>query len=248
MRACDDAPVTPSDLRLHRVTLAARADGLAALRAFYGDVLGLAPAPPATPGELAFAVGPDVLAFRGQDGPSAPFYHVALLASAARFDLAKAWLATRVTLLGHPGDPAATTFPFPFWSAQACYWHDPAGTILELIGHPEADDPGAPDGPFTAAGLCGLSEVGLVAAEPLAVAAELEGELGLPLWSGDLDRGGALGFTGRKGHTLILCPPGRPWLPTGRPAEPHPVHVEVTGASGAVEVAPGQRVTGVASA
>ena len=34
-----------------------------------------------------------------------------------------------------------------------------------------------------------------------------------------------LAFVGEKARTLILCRAGRPWLPTGRPAEAHPVEV-----------------------
>ena len=48
-------------------------------------------------------------------------------------------------------------------------------------------------------------------------------ERGLELWSGSIDEPDSLGFVGAKGRTLILARPGRGWLPTGRPAEPHPV-------------------------
>ena len=72
--------------------------------------------------------------------------------------------------------------------------------------------------------------------------------LGLELWSGDAAQ---LAFVGAKAHTLILAPPGRGWLPTGRPAEPHAATVTVTGgAAGAVVLAgvagaqrPAQRLT-----
>ena len=36
-------------------------------------------------------------------------------------------------------------------------------------------------------------------------------------------------FVGEKARTLILAPPGRGWLPTGRPAEPHPVEARLSG-------------------
>ena len=48
---------------------------------------------------------------------------------------------------------------------------------------------------------------------------------GLELWYGEVGRREGLGIVGRKAHTLILCPTGRPWLPTGRPAESHPLEV-----------------------
>jgi hypothetical protein len=42
----------------------------------------------------------------------------------------------------------------------------------------------------------------------------------------------------RRARTLIVVPPGRPWLPTGRPAEVHPADVVVAG------IAPGQATAG----
>jgi len=86
---------------------------------------------------------------------------------------------------------------------------------------PELDHNGK-EGDFRRAELLGVSELGLVG-EPLSLAAGLT-EYGLELWDGSLEPG-RLAFVGEKGRTLILVPPGRGWLPTGRPAEPHPVDV-----------------------
>ena len=44
-----------------------------------------------------------------------------------------------------------------------------------------------------------------------------------------LDWEGRLAFVGEKARTLILCRAGHPWLPTGRPAEAHPVEVVLSG-------------------
>ena len=66
-------------------------------------------------------------------------------------------------------------------------------------------------------------------ADPPEAAAALRREAGLELWSGGVEGPGALGFVGRRAHTLILVATGRGWLPTGRPAEPHPVALTVTG-------------------
>jgi hypothetical protein len=61
------------------------------------------------------------------------------------------------------------------------------------------------------------------------MAAELERLLGLHLWAGSVEAEGRLGFVGERARTLILSPTGRGWLPTGRPAEPHPVEVVLSG-------------------
>ena len=53
-----------------------------------------------------------------------------------------------------------------------------------------------------------------------------------------------LAFVGEKARTLILCRAGRPWLPTGRPAEAHPVEVVLVGAEGEVPLGAGGQVRG----
>ena len=141
-------------------------------------------------------------ATRLQFAPSAgaPFYHVALLVPGDRFDAALAWARERVELLADP-ETGDVIFEFDNWEARACYFHDAAANIVELIAHRGLDHNGR-KGDFRRAELLGVSELGLVG-EPLLLAAGL----------------------GEKGRTLILVPPGRGWLPTGRPAEPHPVDV-----------------------
>jgi hypothetical protein len=214
-----------SDLRIAEAVLAAPADRIGDLERFYGGALGL---PCGREGDgLSVALGADRL--RLVPGPGAPFYHVAFLVARRRFDAAHAWLGERAALLPRAGT-GDTVFDFGFWNALACYFHDPAGSILELIGHEEADA-GAADGPFTAGELQGISEVGLVTPDSFGAAERLERELGLAVWSGEVTRDGpSFGFIGRKAHTLIVTPPDRGWLPTGRPSEVHPVEVTISGA------------------
>jgi hypothetical protein len=54
-------------------------------------------------------------------------------------------------------------------------------------------------------------------------------QLGVRFWDGELDEPGRLAFVGERARTLILCPEGRGWLPTGRPAKPDPVEVVLSG-------------------
>lgn len=234
----EDRRVPPSPAprtELLRVRLAAPSGALGTLREFYGRTLGLPVAD--APDGLGVSVGGTTLTFREAGGAERPFYHVALLVAGARFAAGERWLRARVDLLPR-GGTGESTFAFPFWDAQACYWLDPAGSILELIGHADVPPSVPASAPFTPDELLGVSEVGLVVDAPAAAARALEERLGLPLWSGDLVTGN-LGFVGGKAHTLIVCPPGRGWLPTGRPAEPHPVEVTLTGArAGTVELSP----------
>ena len=175
--------------------------------------------------EIRVSVGASELRFSTATPPREPFYHFALLVPGNRFEAACAWLAARAGLLPR-ADSDETVFDFDFWDARACYTHDPAGNILELIAHHGLEESGERD-EFTARELRGISEVGVVTDDLVVARRRLE-DAGLRLWSGEVDgpRDG-FGFVGRKAHSLILCPTGHPWLPTLRPAEPHPLTARI---------------------
>lgn len=192
-------------VRFAEVTLDAPLD----LRQFYGGELGLQ-----LDGD-AIVVGETRLRFRVEEDGT--FYHFALLVPGDRFDAALAWAGERAELLGD-------AFDFDFWDARAVYFHDPAGSIVELIAHHGLEENGRAGG-FAADELVGLSELGIVGDPP-----ELLNQLktvGLELWSGSVEGESSLAFVGEKGRTVILAPPGRGWLPTGRPAAPHPVELDL---------------------
>lgn len=215
-------------MRITTAGLATPTDRLPAMERFYRGALGLQ----GTAGDRGLDVLIGDARLRFEASPGAPFYHVALLVPGDRFDAARAWLAARAPLLSRPGSDE-TVFDFAFWDALACYAHDPAGNIVELIAHRGVAETGSRDGEFTAGEISAISEVGMVVPDTAAAARTL-GSAGLPLWSGDVRGADALGFVGGKAHTLILCAVGRPWLPTRRPAETHPVRV--TMATGGAEV------------
>lgn len=206
--------------------------------AFYGERLGL-PLSLVDGDRVAVEVGESRLEWRTAEGE--PFYHIALLVPGDRFDAALGWAAERVEILTDR-ESGETVFDFEFWDALACYFHDPAGTIVELIAHRGLGQAGAA-GPFRGEELLGLSEVGIVG-DPPTDATALERELGLEVWDGTVEGERSLAFVGEQARTLILCRRGRPWLPTGRPAEPYSVDVELAGGpKGSVELAGGSRVS-----
>jgi hypothetical protein len=202
------------------IELQAPESEIAALADFYGSKLGL----PSTPGadRVSVRIGETTLELAG--GPSAAFYHFALLIPGNRFDAALAWADARATLLPEPrsGD---VVFDFDFWHAKACYFHDPAENIVELIAHRGIGETDA-RGEFGGAELLGVSELGLVG-DLRAMADSLERALSLELWDGTVE--GGLVFVGEQARTLILAPSGRGWLPTGRAAEQHNVAAVLSG-------------------
>ena len=197
-------------MRFVDVTLAAPLD----LRDFYGGEVGL----PLDGG--AIVVGETRLRFRVEEGGA--FYHFALLVPGDRFDAALVWARESVELVGSASN--FEVFDFENWDARAVYFHDPAGNIVELIAHHGLEENGLEDG-FAATELVGFSELGVVG-DPPSLLPELE-ELGLQLWDGTIDGPDRLAFVGQRGRTFILEPVGRGWLPTSRPAEPHPVEAQI---------------------
>lgn len=205
--------------------LLAHARDAGALKRFYGDLLALAPVREAE--GAAFLAGESVLTFDPVED-ARPFYHIALRVPRNRFHALHGALARRSALLSDPLS-GATVFEFRSWNALACYLHDPCGSIVELITHLDLGDeaPGEPEAPVRG-DVLGICEVGLVGEDTRAMANALA-DLGIGLWDGTVDVPGRLGFAGGPQGTLILAPSGRGWVPTGRPAEVHPVDVTVAG-------------------
>jgi hypothetical protein len=219
-----------SGVVISSVRLAAGPDTMAALRRFYVDCLGV-PVRAAETDRLALDVGGGAtIEFTGADGSERPFYHFALLAPGNRYEATRAWLQGCTELLSRPGE-SSTVFRFDAWDADACYVHDPAGNIVELIAHRGVRETPGSAGRFHVGELAGISEVGMVVTDPPAAARTLAAS-GLKLWSGGVDGEDALAFIGRQAHTLILCAPGRPWLPTHRRAECYPVTATLAAAGG----------------
>jgi hypothetical protein len=149
--------------------------------------------------------------FEFAPGDGEPFYHFAFLAPTGRF---QELLAATPEPLPDP-ETGEVIFDFQSWEGRAFYFHDPAGNIVEFVDHR-----GLAEGE-------GLSELGLVG-DKRAMASALA-ELGLELWTGNLEDDRRIAFVGQQARTLILAAPGRGWMPTGRPAEPHPAEAVISG-------------------
>jgi hypothetical protein len=220
------AQEVPDDVAIESVELSAPQRVRRALHDFYAGSLGLA-SRAGGDGPDRYVIGPASLAFTPISDAGDPFYHFALLVPGNRFEPAKQWLSGAAPLL--PDIEGRTTFAFDFWDAQAAYVLDPAGNIVEVIAHRGVADAEA-TGAFAASEVSGLSEIGLVTTRT-DTAVDALARASLPLWSG-ASTGGELAFCGAKAHTAIVCPRGRGWLPTNRPAEIHPVNVRIRGQDG----------------
>jgi catechol 2,3-dioxygenase-like lactoylglutathione lyase family enzyme len=191
----------------------------AALRPLYAESLGLeqheAPA-----GTLALGVGRSTLVFE----PGAPSpQHIAFRIPSAAYRDALDWLGGRATLL--PNADGGPEHPFPDWNADAMYFRDPDGNVLELIAHHDLADAYA--APFGPGDLLAIGEVGVPVDDMPGFLAGLEHDHGIRRWSGD---GVGFAAAGDKRGSLIVVPRGRPWHPVpGADATAAPVRIEVAG-------------------
>ena len=197
------------------VRLRAAAHAVGALERFYGERLGL-------PGLL---IGETQLEFVPGEGE--PFYHFALLVPGNRFNAALYWIRGRAELLPDRE------------SGEAVFDFDELGRARLLLPRSGQEHRRADRAPrdrrdrgdrrrSPAAELLGFSELGLVGDTPT-MARVLRTELELEMWQGTVEEEGRLAFVGERGRTLILAPVGRGWLPTGRPAERHPLEAVLSG-------------------
>ena len=129
-------------MRFQRVRLRAPAHLLADLRDFYDSI----------------ETGETELDFTAGEGE--PFYHFAFLVPGNRFAAALEWIGGRAGLLPDR-ETGEVVFDFENWDAYGCYFHDPAGNIVELVAHRGIDESDA-TGPFAGTELLGFSELGLV--------------------------------------------------------------------------------------
>jgi catechol-2,3-dioxygenase len=155
----------------------------------------------------------------GEPGP-AVCSHFAVNVPPPRFEEAVAWARERVELVDDD-------VPFPAWSARSAYFFDPGGNIVELIARERA-----PGGDL----FLEISEVGLPVADVRAAVEWLEGELGLPHFSGNRRDFSAVGDD--RG-LFIVVPVGRPWLFTDEPAPDVPLRVTIESDMGGERVVPG---------
>ena len=134
-------------------------------------------------------------------------HHLAITVPSDQFGSAKRWLADRVPLLQCAGvDEFALPPP---WHSQSSYFVGPEGVLLELIAR--HDLPTNETEPFTAAGLLGISEIGIAVDDVDAAAKAVDRAFGLNRF----DSGGP-GFApvGDDHGLLILVAPQRVWFPT----------------------------------
>lgn len=181
-------------------------------KAFYEHVLGFKLIRE-TPFAISFATGSSVLSFECCDQQVNPCYHFAFNIPCNQLETALSLLADRLQFIAC--DDSFVT-DFRNWNAKAIYFFDNNRNIVELIARADLLNPS--DSAFTIDSVLCISEIGLVADEPLKAAAELIGKTQLSYFSKGPKREDFVAV-GCNTCLFVISSPGRKWYPTESLAE-----------------------------
>jgi len=198
-------------MRLHQLTL--QTPDIDVLVPFYHEILGFSLA---DRGDRHFTLraGQTLLTFR-QAGPQG-YYHFAFNIPPGQIRDAQAWLKGRTTLLA---DGERTIIDFSNWNAEALYFMDPGGNIVELIARRNLSLTAST--PFSMAAVQNVSEIGLPVADVGQTFRDLHRATGINRYWGDDTHFCAAGD--EHGLFIIVDQAAKTWYPTDRPARPAPL-------------------------
>lgn len=198
---------------------------IAATTAFYNGILGL-PIAKNNSDSISFQVGASVLTFSLVNNTDAT-YHFAFNIPENQLKDAIKWTKGKVVLL--PVTPGNNIADFPDWKANAVYFYDNNGNLLEMIARTPLDN--YTGTPFSAQSLLNISEIGIVLDNIPDTATRLINGSGIPVFERQ-PRADDFTVLGNDNGLLILVNPGRNWFPTQNPAKAYLVMVQIRGDRG----------------
>jgi hypothetical protein len=174
---------------------------------FYSVLLGLEKIN-AGAGSLSFKAGRSTLTFTESVKENSQ-YHFAFNIPCNKITEAANWLSARTKLISiSPGNYIAD---FRHWNAEAVYFYDNNGNILEFIARYDLQNDS--DKPFDISSVECISEIGLVADDPSSYAEQLVQQHAIPYFS-RWTRTDDFIVLGDENGLLIIVKTGRKWYPT----------------------------------
>lgn len=163
------------------------------------------------------AIGESQLIFRQTLRPA--FYHFAFNIPGNQFSLAKGWANSKVELNRQEG---MDEIYYANFDADAFYFEDPAGNIVEFLGRRNTDRMGN----FTVDSLLNISEVSITTPHVAEVGKRIE-DMEIPVRGYKGIDPNSLNFLGRGAAFILLTPPKRTWYFSKRKSEVHPLSIEL---------------------
>jgi catechol-2,3-dioxygenase len=171
---------------------------------------------------VSFNAGTSILTFQQDDQVPDPVYHFAFNIPQHQLQEAMNWLTGKAQLL--PITDNNTIADFSHWNANAIYFYDNNGNLLEFIArHDLVNDTNAP---FFASSIECISEIGLVADQVPAYTDHLITTYQLSVYAKQ-PRNDKFTALGDDHGLLIIVEAGRNWFPTTIPAGKFPVKIVI---------------------
>lgn len=191
-------------------------DCLPAQKAFYTETLGF-PLVQAEETSFSVQIGKTRLQFRATDRTE--ITHFAINIPSHSTALALSWLKERLPILPFAGKEIVD---FSNWNAEAIYFHDPGGNIVEFIARRNLAIPTPAQ--FASSQCTCISEVGLGTDNIELIYRHLNQASHMPIYDGSFDRFCALGD--EEGLFIVVNYEKKKWFPTDEPISAAAFEVE----------------------
>ncbi|MCC9020217.1 VOC family protein [Flavobacterium lipolyticum] len=178
---------------------------------FYQDVLHLSILEKKS-NSVTIQVGESVLQFI-ENLQFNSIYHFAFNIPQNKLQEAIQWVTNKVDLIVI--EDATVIANFENWNANAVYFYDNNGNILEFIVRYDLNN--AQTEPFSSLSILNISEIGIVNENPLVLANQLITQHGLEFFSKN-DNSELFAAVGDDQGLLIMVRPNRNWYPTQIPS------------------------------
>ncbi|HSI68369.1 MAG TPA: serine hydrolase [Planococcus sp. (in: firmicutes)] len=166
---------------------------------------------------FTLAIGDSQLVFK--ESARGAIYHYALNIPGNQFTLAKGWARSRVELNRQEG---MDEIFYANFQADAFYFQDPAGNVVEFIGRRNVDRMGD----FTVDSLLNISEVSITTSHVQEVGEQIE-DMEIPVRGNKGIDPKSLNFLGSGDAFIILVSPKRTWYFSKQRSEVHPLTIEL---------------------
>lgn len=158
-------------------------------------------------------------------------YHFAFNIPENKLEDAIRWCKDKVDLILIEDQNVITRFEN--WNANAVYFYDNNGNLLEFIARHDLDN--AQTEKFSSNAILNISEIGIVNEKPLELGNQLIAKHGLELFAKN-DNSELFAALGDDEALLILVKPGRNWYPTQTPSESNATTIRIENKNNRIEL------------
>ncbi|OXA70767.1 glyoxalase [Flavobacterium aquidurense] len=196
---------------------------------FYKDILDLTIIEK-TKESISIQAGDSILKFV-ENPQFSSIYHFAFNIPENKLDEAIDWCKSKVDLIFIEDQKVITNFEN--WNANAVYFYDNNGNLLEFIARHDLDN--AQTESFSSQSILNISEIGIVNDNPLALGKQLIKEHGLAFFSKNANSE-LFAAVGDDEGLLIMVKPNRNWYPTQTPSESNKTAVRIENKGNKIEL------------